>query len=234
MRIAYLDESSDDAYFVNALLIQENDLIPLTDALINFRNLVVSRYNLSQEIEFHGYDLFNANGEWFPLKSDYESIKQVFLGFIDTLLSFNVQIYMKGVGKEKFTARYPELARQGIHNAAMLWCLEKVQRELSLSNELALVVADEEREGESYYRANVRHFQANPTFGWQPEVLNRIVDTIHFAPSHESLMIQAIDMLSYANIQIRKSVSDPRLLAFQQNLRVKLFDSGRISYYGVW
>jgi Protein of unknown function (DUF3800) len=234
LRLAYLDESSDDAYFVNALLIQEKDLIPLSNALQDFRYSVVNTYNLDSDIEFHGYDLFNSYGDWAPLKSDYETIKKIFLEFLEVLLAFDVDLYIKGVAKDNFNRRYPDHTRQDIHNAAMLWCLEKVQKTLSVSDELALVIADQEHEGESFYRKNVRFFQTNPTFGWQPQILNRIVDTIHFAPSNESIMIQAIDMVSYANIQIRKKVADPRLQVFHQVLNAKIHHSGRMSYYGVW
>ena len=234
MRIAYLDESSDSAYFVNALLIHEDNLIDFASRFQEFRNQAVDRYKLNPNIEFHGYDLFNANGDWVLLKNEYETIKLIFLGIIDLILSFDIEIYMKGVTQDNFRKRYPEHTRQDIHNAAMIWCLEKIQKQLALTKELVLVVADQEHEGESFYRENLRHFQMNPTFGWQPVVLSNIVDTIHFAPSNASYMLQAIDLLSYANILVRKNVKDSRYLAFQNQLRNKLFNSGRVYYHGTW
>jgi hypothetical protein len=64
--------------------------------------------------------------------------------------------------------------------------------------------------------------------------LDRIVDTLHFAPSRESLMIQVIDMISYAHLRSRSTASHPKLDEFQKEMWQVVRDSGKIGYLGIW
>ena len=98
----------------------------------------------------------------------------------------------------------------------------------------ALVIADEIDSHKDYYRAYLRYHQQNPTFGWQSIVLDRIMDTLHFVPSRESLIIQAVDMISYAHLRLRCSVKHPELDEFQKEMWCVIRDSGKIAYLGVW
>ncbi len=233
MLLAYVDESVDNAYFINTLLIREHEVIPLSLQLRSLRDRVARQYGLNPEVEFHGYELFNGEGDWRPIKRDYDAIKSIYIGFLEIVFRFEVRIFIKGIEIEPFRMRYGDAIRD-IHNAALLWNLEAVQEKATTFNELVLVVSDEVNENEIHFRANLRHHQINPTFGWNPVVLDRIVDTIHFAPSRESFLLQAIDMLAYVNIRARTEVKNVALKDFQ-NLIMSLFRNPKyLKYYHVW
>ncbi|MDO8646306.1 MAG: DUF3800 domain-containing protein [Candidatus Planktophila sp.] len=234
MLLAYIDESRNaDTYFVNTLLVRDVDVIPLGNALNLLRKNIAEEYRLNANIEFHGYDILNGKNEWILLGSDYDAQINIFNKIIDCVLQFNVGIYIKGIGIANFISRYGT-DESLLHNAALIWNLEKVQNKAMQNSDIVLVIADEVGAQSSFYRANLRFHQANATFGWDPEILDRIADTIHFAPSRESSLIQAVDMIAHANVRAHRLDQRPELVTFQKGLHDKLRASGRLCYFGIW
>lgn len=234
MLLAYVDESSDTTtYFINTLLIQDRDVIPLGNSLHELRLEICDKYGLPEGIEFHGYDILNGDSDWFPIKSDYAAQKEIYNFIMDCIIQFDVRIYIKGIDIAPFVSRYGN-DEMVMHNAALIWNLEKVQSRAKQVDEVALVIADEVGMQSTFYRARLRFHQRIETFGWEPVVLDRIADTIHFAPSKESSLIQAVDILAHANIRARRTDKNRDLVAFQKGLKDKLWESGRLCYYGIW
>jgi hypothetical protein len=233
MLLTYVDETKDSAYFVNALVIEPPEVPILSEAINKFKHAIMSKYGISDDIEFHGYEIFHGEKQWHFINGDYDAQKLIYLEFLKLVISHNVEIYIKGIEVEGFEKVYGT-QRHIIHNAAMTWNLEKVQRRAQDKDSHALVIADEVNSHTDYYRAYLRYHQQNPTFGWQSIILDRIVDTLHFAPSRESLMIQVIDMISYAHLRSRSTASHPKLDEFQKEMWRVVRDSGKIGYLGIW
>ena len=233
MLLTYVDETQDSVYFVNALVIEPKVIPDLSEEIRKLKQRISFRYQCSPEIEFHGYELFHGEGEWAFLAGQYEVQKSIYLEFLNIIINYDLGIYIKGIEMAGFEIIYGK-QRHIIHNAALTWNLEKIQEKAQILGTFALVIADEVNSHSDYYRANLRYHQQNPTFGWRPVVLDRIIDTMHFAPSEESLMIQAIDMISFAHIRSRSIVENPDLEAFQNQLWKVLADSQKIKYLGVW
>jgi hypothetical protein len=233
MLLTYVDETKDDAYFVNALVIEPSEVPILSEAINRFKLLITSRYGISDDIEFHGYEIFHGKKQWHFINGDYAAQKSIYLEFLKLVISHTVEIYIKGIEVDGFEKVYGN-QRHIIHNAAMTWNLEKVQKRALEKGSYALVISDEVNSHTDYYRAYLRYHQQNPTFGWQSIVLDRIVDTLHFAPSRESLMIQAIDMISYAHLRSRCVVNNPELSEFQKEMWGVIRDSGKVAYFGIW
>jgi hypothetical protein len=233
MLLTYVDETHDNVYFVNALVVTPDVLQDLSAEIRNLNMIISEHYECSPNIEFHGYELFHGVGQWAFLKGQYEAQKFIYLTFLSILANHNVEIYIKGIEIKGFENIYGN-QRHIIHNAAMTWNLEKVQDKAESLNTYALVIADDVNSHSDYYRANLRYHQQNPTFGWRPVILDRIIDTLHFAPSEESLMIQTIDMISFAHIRSRSIVESLLLDEFQKQLWKVVTDSQRIKYEGIW
>ncbi|MGW4798932.1 DUF3800 domain-containing protein [Nonomuraea sp. NPDC004297] len=71
-------------------------------------------------------------------------------------------------------------------------------------DEYALIIADEGgQQGE--YRKDLKEYQTTGTGGWRHRKLERIVDTLHFAPSHASRLIQAADLIAFLHRRIETS-----------------------------
>src|SRR5690606_527155 len=62
--------------------------------------------------------------------------------------------------------------------------------------EYALVIADEV-DGQAGHRADLSSYREVGTTGDRHRKLTRIVDTLHFAPSHASRLVQAADMIAF-------------------------------------
>jgi hypothetical protein len=72
---------------------------------------------------------------------------------------------------------------------------------------VALVIADERARADRY-REEVGYYRRYGTSGWKATKLDRLVDTIHFAPSKFSRLLQAADLVSYTNAMQHKKHSN--------------------------
>lgn len=76
-------------------------------------------------------------------------------------------------------------------------------------------------------------YKSNGTPGYLSSTLPRIVDTIHFAPSHHSRLIQAADLVAF--LHHRRLVSqerDARATAANDKLWARI--TPRIEHANVW
>ena len=70
----------------------------------------------------------------------------------------------------------------------------------------ALVIADEV-DSQARHRADLSSYREVGTTGYRHRKLTRIVDTLHFAPSHASRLVQAADVITFL---YRASIHPPR------------------------
>ncbi len=70
MLLAYLDESYDKQhYWIAALVVPDDQLIPLTAALDAVVDKAAASYvDIGSNAELHGHSLLQAKDEWEPLK----------------------------------------------------------------------------------------------------------------------------------------------------------------------
>jgi len=59
-----------------------------------------------------------------------------------------------------------------------------------------LVIADEV-DGQARHHADLSSYREVGTTGYRHRKLTRIVDTLHFAPSHASRLVQATDVITF-------------------------------------
>lgn len=234
MLLAYIDESSNDLeYFVTSLLIKDTELLNLGNSINSLRKDISQEYQLNKNIEFHGFDILNGINDWRSLKQNYVAQIDIYNRVMRCILAHDVRIYVKGIEIASFSRKYG-LDKKIMHNAALIWNLEKIQNKARQSDDAVLAIADEVGKASSFYRANLRFHQEFETFGWEPAVLDRIADTIHFAPSKESSLIQAVDMIAYAILRTRRQDAHPGLITFHAGLKEILTTSAKLKYYNIW
>lgn len=234
MLLAYIDESSNGLeYYVTTLLIRDTDLLSLGSSINALRKDISQEYQLNENIEFHGYDILNGVNEWRSLKQNYEAQIDIYNRVMKCILEHEVRFYVKGIEIASFSKKYG-LDQTIMHNAALIWNLEKIQTKAKQSDDVVLAIADEVGQASSFYRANLRFHQEFVTFGWDPVVLDRIADTIHFAPSRESSFIQAVDIVAHAILRINRQDTNPGAVAFNVGLKDLLYSSGKLRYYNTW
>jgi len=235
MHLAYLDESaSERCYYVTAVIVQDSDVVGLTSALQEVADYAWDAYSgVPHSPELHAHAISNGKEDWTSMKKDYEAQKDVLNRAVEAIADSDVAIYIRGVHIEKYQARYGTDV-EDMHGAALTWTLERVQRHAAATNEVALVIADERRGSEARYRQALRTYQSIGTYGWKPERLNRIIDTIHFAPSKESRLLQAADIVSWAHVRSLGKYKNAQLREFQADLWGRLTNAGRVKEASAW
>jgi hypothetical protein len=134
--------------------------------------------------------------------------------------------------------------RQASQNYPVAFPLEQIcfQHILQRADRIArsrethcLIIADNRSDRERH-REHFATYQTRGTPGvYMHTTLDRLLDTVHFAPSHQSRMLQAADMLAFI-YRRRQTVqeSDPRSEAAMRKLWSAIFDSQKVYNLGSW
>ncbi len=205
MFLAYVDESFNKKYFfMVALIASPHQVRNLTLALDEYvRTLAAKHPAPATRQELHGYEVFHGKDGWSSLfpRQRVQVFREVFTIVADT----GVRIVIRGLDVPAQEARYARPFPP--YSVVLTKILEKVQSVARADDELALVICDEYHEDDRHRRllANYREWQTPTSTSMK---LDRIIDTIHFTPSHESRMIQATDLVAFVTLR-RASVSHP-------------------------
>ena len=82
------------------------------------------------------------------------------------------------------------------HESTLTFLIERVDEYAERVDDLALIIADEV-DGQERFRRDLWHYQRQSTWGYRARQITRVVDTIHFAPSKSSRLVQAADLVAY-------------------------------------
>ncbi|OQO94873.1 hypothetical protein B1813_02020 [Saccharomonospora piscinae] len=231
MLLCYVDESfSRDHYYIAALLCPDRQALSLGVALDRVvRRATVTYPAISTAAELHGYDIFQGKNDWEPLRKMPRARIQVYDQALRVLAEHEVAVVVRGIHPvERLRTQHP-------HALLMRWILEEIDEYAGDRDEYALVIADEpgQNSQQSEYRADLTGFRQYGTGGWRPRVISRVVDTLHFAPSASSRLVQASDLVAFLCHRIStKTDGDPRAIRANTRLWERLAD--RIHRVHVW
>lgn len=215
MRLVYVDESyCNVCYYVVALLVPDTEAQALTTALNTVvRRATASYYGIGPTAELHGYDLFQGKGHWEPIKLMPRARIGVYDQALRAIADHDVTVVIRGVMTQRLRDRYGDRARHP-HTVALAHLLERCDEYLEAVGDLGLVIADEpgQTDQQPEYRADLRRYQNFGTLGYRHRRISRIVDTLHFAPSSASRLVQAVDLIAflYHRIQTTSETADAR------------------------
>lgn len=222
MQLAYLDESkAPTAYYVTALVVSDKDTVALSRGLDEVVEWAQDNHGgVRDNAELHAVDLAGGQRDWAKYRPPEKIPARVavYERAVDVIASFDVRAYIRGADDKVFAKRY---SHTDVHGVVLSWVLERVQNDAVGHDDLALVIADELQHRDRY-RRHVRDYQRYGTAGWKPEVLDRIADTLHFAPSHSSRLLQAADLVSYAHLQTCRTQRDSRAKEAWRRIWAKL------------
>jgi len=209
--LTYVDESySKQSYYIAALLCPENEALSLTRALDDVvQSTVVSFPELSPEAELHGYDLFQGKRDWTPLTRQVRARIDVYGNAFQAIADHDVRVIIRGVDIPKLCERYRGVAADP-HSVVLTHLLERVDEYAERAGELALVIADEpgRHDHQLQYRADLLRYRRQGTWGYRGRMITRIVDTLHFAPSSASRLVQAVDLIVFMHNRIESTEPD--------------------------
>lgn len=153
------------------------------------------------DFEFHGQDLFSGRGAFAGMTP----AKRV--AIYDEILKgvelARAEVIVRGVEKTGLANRYATPYHP--HDIALMFTIESVERMARSHDCRVLLIADEAKEIEDAALRDLANYQEVGTaWGWQTEKIERIVDTIHFVPSHRNGAIQVTDCVAFIAARLRK------------------------------
>ena len=193
MLLTYVDESyTVDWFAMAALLVDGPEAVTLTDDLDRVATSAVKAYSLGVAVELHGHEIFHAAGVWKGVPT--RARIGVFDDVIEAVAARDVRVIARAMDVVGQRARYP--LPDSAHTVVLQHLLERVDECATSLGDYALVIADEV-DGQAKHRADLSSYREVGTTGYRHRKLTRIVDTLHFAPSHASRLVQAADVITF-------------------------------------
>lgn len=193
MLLAYIDESyTDDFFYLATVVVDGSAILTLETKLDALVAEYADQTALPEGAELHGYELFHGDKDWAAL-----AVRQrinVYERALRAVGSCGAQIILRGmdVGRQRLRYNNPWPP----HEVVLEHTLESINRLARTRHEQALVIADEVHTHERH-RTNFRDARLYGTHGYQSSKLENLVDTIHFAPSKYSRLLQAADLVAF-------------------------------------
>lgn len=168
---------------------------------------------LAKETEFHGKDIIHGKGNFRGKELEYRIA--VFNKLLDIVASPQVfHIYAKlNVSKLRFGCNVPEFA--------FMLFVEKVEEFLKRDKEVGMLFGDFDQPMIGPSVANLSEFRSKGTRYSLGTSIDSLLDTVYFAHSHHSRLIQLADIYLYSEQFKRGSQSSPWRKAFRDVINSK-------------
>ncbi len=211
MRLAYMDEAGntgrrcDDpnqpTHLILSLVVDESKVVLLHEHVREIARRHCPRDCAEYDFEFHGQDLFSGRGS-FAGRSPAERV-EIFDELLQGIALAEAEVIVRGVDKVGLKRRYPNPFHP--HDIALMFTIESIERVARERDCRVLLIADEAKEVEHAAIRDLANYQELGTaWGFRTERINRIVDTIHFVPSHTNCGIQIADCATFVASRMRK------------------------------
>jgi len=237
MLLCFVDESNQgDFHGFAALLADDTSTKSLTGALSAIVSQAAVDYGIPATTEIHGHPLFQGKEAWAGVGA--RARVNLFNQVISAIVDHDVTILMRAVSESRLRERqsrehYP--VQFPPEQVCFQHILQRANDVATRHDTNALVIADERGDRERH-RERFATYQTTGTPGvYMHTRLDRLLDTVHFAPSHQSRMLQAADMLAFT-YRRRHTVQelDPRSAAAMDKLWAIIVDSGKLRDIGTW
>lgn len=235
--LCFVDESNKDDFFgFAAVLADEMATKNLTASLNRIMDQAAVDYGISRTAEIHGHPMFHGKDDWRDVPT--RARVSVFDKVLDAIVGEDVTILLRDINAERLRARqarehYP--VNFPPEQVCFQHILQRADQVARSKNDYALMIADERGDRERH-RDRFATYQTRGTPGvYMHSTLDRLLDTVHFAPSHHSRMLQAADALAFT-YRRRETVveTDPRSLATVSRHWAKIRDCGKVYDPATW
>lgn len=196
MLLAYIDETyrPGKEFWVSALVCPADSIPAIAAALDDVVERSVAKFpEVKEDAELHGYELDAGSGHWEPLKKKARARVGVYRDAVETIASFDDFAWFRGGLIESKVDWHDS---NDPHEWSLKFLLERINRYAKNNDQHVLCICDEVH-NRDIYREKLQHYRKHGTGGYNPSRLPRIADTLHFAPSCHSRMVQAVDMVTY-------------------------------------
>lgn len=213
MLLCFVDESNEGNFHgFAALVLDEHCTRRMTAALNEVMQRAAVDWGLERLTEFHAYPMFHGKDEWASVPP--RARVGLFHKVVDAIVEEPVDIILRSVNEQRLRVRqagnsYP--VNFPPEQVCFQHILQRVDRVAKRDRTHALIIADDRSDRERH-RERFTTYQTDGTPGvYMHTTLDTLLDTVHFAPSHRSRMLQAADMLAFIHRRYQTvRESDPR------------------------
>lgn len=181
-----------------ALVVAEAHLRPLHRALDSVVQKAADSFPVDPHAELHGHALVQARDDWEHMGNKGANMIRariaVYADALKAVGAHDVRIIVRGLDLTARRAAHEPYVPP--HQVVLRHLLEQICDHVESRDQLGLVIADEV-DGADDHRRHFRDYQAAGTGGTISSRLPCLVDTIHFAPSQASRLLQAADLVAY-------------------------------------
>lgn len=194
--IACLDESYQAStwYFVAACLGTQAQMQNLRVLLADVSRVLID-HDIDPWLEFHGYEIFQGEGEWKFLKELHRKRVLVYRLVLQAIVDSGCTIWISGVETVGLKNKYRERAFHP-HEVALHNLLDTIDSRHQPQNAQVQVIADNVSE-KALREARMAEFKANGTMGTGNLSLRRINMPFTWLASSSHAGLQAVDMALY-------------------------------------
>ena len=205
MLLTYLDESyTKTRYLIAALLVPDTDARSLTVALDKVVARAAWEYEVSSEAELHAHDIFAGKGDWKRLATMVRARIGVYNKALRAIADHDVTVIIRSVDIPGLDRRYRG-SHDHPHSVVLTHLIERIDEYAAAAGERTILIADEV-DAQDSYRRDLWHYQRSRTWGYRARKIERVLDTIHFAPSSSSRLVQAADLVAFLARRIETHV----------------------------
>lgn len=211
MLLTYLDESyTKTRYFIAGLLVPDTEARSLTAALDKVvEDASWKQGRVAATAELHAYDLVAGKRDWQKLARDVPARIEVYNAALQSVADHDTKIIIRSVDIVGLDKRYP-YGHDHPHSVVLTHLIERVDEYAESADQYAILIADEV-DDQASYRRDLWQYQRSATWGYRGRQITRIIDTLHFAPSTSSRLLQAADLVAYLARRVAMDTdSDPR------------------------
>lgn len=213
MLLCFVDESNHgDFHGFAAVIADEHATKSLTATLNRIMRQASVDYGIPSTTELHAHPMFHGKEAWSRVGE--RARVGLFFKVVSAIMAEDVMVLLRSVSESRLVARqdsqnYP--VRFPPEQVCFQHILQRADRVASDKGTHALIIADNRSDRERH-RERFATYQTQGTPGvYMHTTLDRLLDTVHFAPSHQSRMLQAADMLAFIYRRHQTvTESDPR------------------------
>lgn len=237
MLLCYVDESFKKNFFGFAAVIAEPQVVKdLAASLDQIVQQASASYGIPWNSEIHGYPMFHGKDDWRAV--GVRARVGIFKAVINEIVTSDVTILMRSIDGDRLAHRQSR-ENYPVNFPPDQVCFQHIMQRLNAlaakRKDLALIIADEMSNSDRH-RERFATYQTRGTPGaYMRTELRQLIDTIHFAPSHRSRLLQAADILSFTFHRHTTVVeSDKRSQAAMDEIWSAIEGSGKLHDVGSW
>jgi hypothetical protein len=234
--LAHVDESYrdiKDKFLMAAVICNEQEALALTAALDAIVKTVTRSRGMSRYTELHAHNIWHGTGDWADLKDDPAAQIQLMNDCVDAIASHASHLVWRAIDVAAHQ-------RVGYHETwppdvvGFQHLLERIEKYAKNQDALALVIRDEVDDPNAP-RKMLRAYRGSGTPGYMSSPLPHIIDTVHFAPSNHSRLLQAADIYAYVvNLHLHYEQLHVLVQPVAAALYTKLTSANKSWYDGIW